>query len=122
MRNAFQRALIRSIEKHPEVMFMTGDLGYSVFEVLRERFPAQFVNCGVVEQAMMSAAAGLALEGKTVFAYSIAPFASLRAFEQVRDDIVSQNLPVRVVGVGGGFSYGNQGGTHYALEDIAVMR
>ena len=122
MRNAFQRALLRSMNADKNVMLVTGDLGYSVLEPFRDGFPKQYVNCGVAEQSMMGIAAGLAMSGKNVFAYSIAPFASLRALEQVRDDIAYQNLPVKIISVGGGFSYGHQGVTHCAIEDIAIMR
>src|SRR3989344_9351072 len=122
MRIAFQKTLQRALGANSEIMLLTGDLGYSVFEPIRDEFPDQYVNCGVAEQGMMSIAAGLALSGKTVFAYSIVPFASMRAFEQVRDDIAYQNLSVKVVGVGQGFSYGHMGVTHYALEDVAIMR
>ena len=122
MRNAFQRALSRCIAKNPDVMLLTGDLGYSVFEPIRDNFPKQYLNVGVAEQDLMGISAGLALSGKIVFAYSIATFASLRAFEQVRNDIAYQNLPVRIVGTGAGLSYGHLGVTHYALEDLAIMR
>lgn len=122
MRIAFQRALARALKKDKNVVFITGDLGYSAFEPIRDNFPKQYLNAGVAEQNMMGVAAGMALAGKTVFAYSIATFASMRAFEQVRNDVVYHNLPVRVVGVGGGFSYGYMGVTHWALEDMAIMR
>src|SRR5205085_10373548 len=67
-------------------------------------------------------AAGLAWGGMRPFAYSIAPFATLRCLEQIRNDVCYHNLPVTIVGVGGGYSYGHNGPTHHALEDIAVMR
>jgi len=80
------------------------------------------VNAGVAEPNMIGVAAGLALDGFRPFAYSIAPFATLRCFEQIRNDICHHNLPVTVVGVGGGYSYGTNGPTHHALEDIGAMR
>ena len=122
MRNAFQRTLLRSLAKDKNIMLVTGDLGYSVFEPFRDEFPEQYLNVGVAEQDMIGIAAGLAMSGKTVFAYSIGTFASMRAFEHVRDDVAYHNLPVRIVGVGGGFSYGHMGVTHWALEDMAIMR
>lgn len=103
-------------------MLLTGDLGYSVFEEFRDRFPRQYLNAGVAEQNMIGTAAGLAMSGKRVFAYSIVPFVTFRCLEQVRDDVCHHHLPVCVVGVGGGYSYGHLGATHHALEDIAVMR
>jgi transketolase len=87
----------------------------------REQFPKQFINVGVAEQSMIGLCAGLALRGCTAFAYTIATFAVYRAFEMVRDDLCYQNLPVTVVGVGGGVSYSVLGGTHHSQEDIAVM-
>lgn len=122
MRITFQKSLVREMKKDKNIIFITGDLGYSAFEPLRDNFPKQYLNAGVAEQNMMGVAAGMALSGKTVFAYSIATFASMRGFEQIRNDIVYHNLPVRIVGVGGGFSYGHAGVTHWALEDMAIMR
>lgn len=103
-------------------MLLTGDLGFSVFENFREQFPGQFINIGVAEQNMMSIAAGLALTGKIVYAYSIATFATLRPYEQIRNDIASHHAKVVVVGSGAGLSYNTAGLTHHALEDIALMR
>ncbi len=122
MRNAFCRSLARLAEADPDVMLLTGDLGFGVFEEFRDRFPKQFVNAGVAEQNMVSVAAGLALAGKTVFTYSIIPFAVFRCLEQIRDDVCYHDLPVCVVGVGAGYSYGHMGPTHHALEDIGVLR
>jgi transketolase len=80
------------------------------------------MNAGVAEATMASVACGLALEGKKPFIYSIVPFVTLRCYEQIRDDICYHEADVTVVGVGGGYSYGPNGPTHHALEDIAVMR
>jgi transketolase len=87
----------------------------------REEFPDHFINVGVAEQNMIGICAGLAMRGCTAFAYTIAPFAIYRPFEHVRDDLCYQNLPVTIVGIGGGVSYSLLGGTHHAQEDIAVM-
>lgn len=87
----------------------------------REEFPDHFINVGVAEQTMISLCAGLALRGCTAFAYTIATFSIYRPFEQVRIDLCYQNLPVTVVGIGGGVSYSTLGGTHHAQEDIAVV-
>jgi transketolase len=86
----------------------------------REEFPHRFINVGVAEQCMIGICAGLALKGMRPFAYTIATFALYRPFEMVRDDLCYQNLPVTVVGIGGGVIYSNLGGTHYAQEDIAI--
>jgi transketolase len=87
----------------------------------REEFPERFVNVGVAEQSMIGLCAGLALRGCRPFAYTIATFSLYRPFEQVRDDLCYQNVPVTVVGIGGGVTYSTLGGTHHAQEDVAVM-
>jgi len=86
----------------------------------REEFPERFINTGCAEQIMIALCAGMALRGMQPFAYTIATFALFRPFEFVRDDLCYQNLPVTVVGVGGGISYSTLGGTHHAQEDIAI--
>ncbi len=122
MRKAFIRALVSLAEKDPSVMLLTGDIGFNALEEFRDGFPKQFLNCGVAEQNMMGIAAGLALSGRRVFAYSIIPFVTFRCFEQIRDDIAYQNLPVCITGVGSGYGYGILGSTHHPLEDVAVMQ
>ncbi|MCM8758626.1 MAG: 1-deoxy-D-xylulose-5-phosphate synthase [Candidatus Omnitrophica bacterium] len=109
-------------EKEKRIFLLTGDLGFSVFETFRDKFPDRFINMGVAEQNMIGVAAGLALCGKIVFVYSIVPFVTLRCLEQVRNDLCYQNLNVRLIGSGGGVTYGTAGATHYGLEDIAIMR
>jgi transketolase len=106
----------------PKVVLLTGDLGYSVLEPFAERHPERFFNVGVAEQNLIGLATGLASFGFKPFAYSIATFASMRAYEFVRNGPVLHDLPVRVVGVGEGFDYGPNGATHFPLEDVALMR
>jgi len=120
MRKAFIRELTELAGKDKDIILLTGDLGFSLFEEFKERFPNQFLNVGVSEQCMIGIAAGLAIEGKKVFVYSIITFLLYRAFEQIRNDLCYQRLPVKLIGAGGGFSYGAQGGTHHAVEDLAV--
>jgi transketolase len=122
MRNAFLDGLLDLAIQDDRVMFLTGDLGFTVVEPFRERFPDRFVNAGVSEQNMVGMATGLAEAGMRPFVYSIATFASLRPYEFIRNGPIVHNLPVRVVGVGGGVDYGHNGITHFALEDVAVMR
>jgi transketolase len=122
MRQAFIRALQELAEREPRVLLLTADLGYGVVERFATALPGQFINVGVAEQNMIGIATGLAESGFVPFAYSIASFASLRAYEFIRNGPVLHRLPVRIVGVGGGMEYGHQGLTHYALEDLAVMR
>ena len=122
MRKAFTRTLVELAEADPRIMLLTGDLGYMALEPFSERFPDRFVNAGVAEQNMVGVATGLAEAGFIPFVYSIVTFASLRPYEFIRNGPVLHQLPVRVVGVGGGFEYGPQGTTHHGLEDLAVMR
>lgn len=122
MRNAFIRGLTALAEKDPSVVFLTADLGFKLFDDFAARFPGRFMNVGVAESNMIGVAAGLALGGYRPFVYSIVPFATLRCFEQIRNDVCYNQVPVTIVGVGGGFAYGPNGPTHHATEDIAVMR
>lgn len=122
MRGAFLDTLTDLAEKDDRLVLLTGDLGYTVVERFAERFPKRFFNVGVAEQNMVGIATGLAESGFIPFVYSIATFATLRAYEFIRNGPVLHGLPVRVVGVGGGFEYGSAGFTHHALEDLAVMR
>ncbi len=103
-------------------MLLTGDLGYQVVEPFAERFPDRFINVGVAEQNMVGIATGLAEAQLIPFCYSIGTFASLRAYEFIRNGPILHRLNVRIVGVGGGFEYGANGLTHYAIEDVGVMR
>jgi transketolase len=122
MRNAFIRGLTALAESDSSVVFLTADLGFKLFDDFSARFPGRFLNVGVAEANMIGVAAGLALGGYRPFVYSIVPFATLRCLEQIRNDICYNRAPVTVVGVGGGYSYGPNGPTHHAMEDIAVMR
>lgn len=122
MRAAFVQALVELAERDPSVVLLTGDLGYTVVEPFVERFGDRFFNVGVAEQNMLGLATGLAASGFKPYAYSIATFASMRPYEFFRNGAVLHELPVRLVGVGGGVDYGHNGVTHYALEDVALMR
>jgi len=103
-------------------MLITGDLGFAVLDDYRKRFPAQFINAGVAEQNMTLVATGMALEGHIVFTYSIGNFPTLRCLEMIRNDAAYHGANVKVVSVGGGFSYGALGISHHATEDLAIMR
>jgi transketolase len=120
MRKAFADAILK-IAPQEKTIFITGDLGFMALEDIQVAFGERFINAGVSEQNMIGVAAGLAREGFKVFVYSIAPFCYARPFEQIRNDICFSNLPVFLVGNGGGYAYGYMGPTHHALEDCAVM-
>lgn len=122
MRETFVAALEELCARDPRVILLTGDLGFGVLDGFRRRFPERFVNAGVAEQNMTALAAGLALEGRIAFTYSIANFPTLRCLEFLRNDVCGHGADVKVVAVGAGFSYGTLGSSHYALEDLGVLR
>jgi len=122
MRNEFAQAIISLKDKNPELVFLTGDLGYMSLEKVQERYGEHFINAGVAEQNMVTVAAGLAHEGFVPFAYSISPFVTIRPYEQIRTDVCLHDLPVKLVGNGGGYGYGIMGATHHNIEDIGAMR
>lgn len=122
MRRSFVTTLVELAESDRRILLLTGDLGFMALEPFAERFPARFLNVGVAEQNMIGLATGLAEAGFVPFVYSIATFASLRPYEFIRNGPALHRLPVRIVGIGGGFDYGPQGITHHGLEDLGVMR
>tara|TARA_B100000900_G_C20597394_1_gene723991 strand:+ start:1328 stop:2248 length:921 start_codon:yes stop_codon:yes gene_type:complete len=122
MRNKFIETLSRLVEKNKEIILLTGDLGFGVFDEFSKIFPENFINVGVAEQNMTGIASGLALEKKIVFTYSIANFSTLRCLEQIRNSACYHDLNVNVVSIGGGFSYGPLGISHHATEDLSIMR
>src|SRR5437868_9843121 len=122
LRRTFVDALAELAEQDERVVLLTGDLGFTVVEPFAERFPERFFNVGVAEQNMVGLATGLAEAGFHPYVYSIATFATMRPYEFIRNGPAHQRLPVRIVGVGGGLVYGVNGITHYALEDLALMR
>ena len=122
MRDHFIKTLSSAVEINPNIILITGDLGFGVLDNFKKQFPNNFINAGVAEQNMTGIAAGMALEGKIVFTYSIANFPTLRCLEQIRNDVCYHNLNVNIVSIGGGFSYGPLGISHHATEDLAIFR
>lgn len=122
MRKAFSTTLAELGQTDNRILLLTGDLGFMALEPFADRFPERFINVGVAEQNMVGLGTGLAESGFIPFLYSIATFASMRAYEFIRNGPIMQGLPVRIVGVGGGFEYGSAGPTHYGLEDLGLMR
>jgi transketolase len=121
VRKEFSNIITKLGREDDRIIFLSGDLGYKALEEVKETLKERFINTGVAEQNMVSVAAGLAYEGFKVFCYSIAPFIVYRCLEQTRNDVCFHNLPVFLVGNGGGFGYGIMGPTHHALEDISCM-
>ena len=122
MRDTFVRTLIDLAKKDKNIELITGDLGFGVLKPFWEELPDQFTNIGIAEQNMTTVAAGMALEGKTVFTYSIGNFPTLRCLEQIRNDCAYHNANVKIVCIGGGFVYGSLGMSHQATEDLAILR
>lgn len=122
MRDHVLRELTKLAKKDSRIYLITGDLGYAVLDDFRNTCPARYINAGIAEQNMTALAAGMAYEGYKVFTYSIGNFPTLRCIEQIRNDVCYHRLDVKILAVGGGFAYGNQGITHHATEDIAIMR
>lgn len=122
MKKTFAQTITQAASTNPNIFLIVGDLGYGVLNEYANLFPKQFLNVGVAEQNMIGIATGLALEGRTVFVYSIANFPTLRCLEQIRNDACYHGANVKIVAVGGGFSYGAAGISHHATEDLAVMR
>src|SRR3989344_7920848 len=120
MRDAFARTIYQLAKEDPNVFIVVADISPAAsMAPFQKEFPDRFINIGVAEQSMIGMCAGMAMRGLKVFAYTIATFAAYRPFEQIRDDLCYQNIPVTVVGVGGGVAYSSIGGTHHAQGDIA---
>jgi transketolase len=121
MRNKFADVFYELGKSDPRLCVVVADISPAgSIAKFRNEFPDRFVNTGVAEQIMIGMVAGMAQRGLKPFAYTIATFALYRPFEFVRDDLCYQNLPVTVVGIGGGVTYSTLGGTHHAQEDISL--
>ena len=122
MRDTFVKTITELAKRDKNIELITGDLGFGVLKPFWEACPNQFTNAGIAEQNMTSIAAGMSLCGKVVFTYSIGNFPTLRCLEQIRNDCAYHNANVKIVCVGGGFSYGSLGMSHHATEDISILR
>ena len=122
MRDAFIASLLTKARADDTIWLLNADLGFSVLEPFQQEFPDRYINVGIAEQNMAGIAAGLAMSGNKVFIYSIGNFPTFRCLEQLRNDVCYHDADVTVVSVGGGFSYGSQGYTHHAIEDVCIMR
>ena len=122
MRDAFLDTLYEVAQENHDVILLSNDLGAPSLDKFRSDLSAQFIHGGISEQNQVNLAAGLAMEGKRVFLYSISPFLPLRCLEQIRLHLCVKGLPVTLVGLGAGYAYDKSGPTHHSIEDIAVMR
>jgi len=122
VRSAFFQTLMELAEVDERIYLLVGDLGFGVVEPFLRKFPKRFVNVGVAEQNLTGLAAGIASTGAIVFTYSIANFPVLRCLEHIRNDVCYHRANVKIVSIGGGYSYGALGMTHHSTEDLAVLR
>jgi len=122
MRNAFINTVLDACKVRDDIFILSGDAGLGVFDQFKEEYPERFRNMGIAEQNTISFAAGLALTGYKVFIYNIIPFLLYRCYEQVRNDICYQELPVVLVGIGSGITYAPMGMSHYSVEDIGLVQ
>lgn len=126
MRDTLLLSIHKAMQRDSNIFFITADFGSPVLDKIRADRPDQFINVGIAEQNLINVSAGLALEGYTVFAYAIAPFISMRCYEQIRINLalLSEVRPINVnlIGVGAGYSYVVSGPTHQCYEDITIMR
>ncbi len=123
MRNTFAEQLYKNAIANKDIYVVVADISIAGNMInFQKKYPHRFINVGVAETSMIGMCAGLALEGKRSFAYTIANFTLYRPFEMVRNDLCYQNLPVTIVGMGAGTTYANLGGTHITQEDISVAR
>jgi transketolase len=121
MRQYFSEKIENIFAENSSKVFITGDLGFNALEKVQKIAGNRFINAGVAEQNMVGVAAGLAYKGMETFVYSIAPFVTFRCLEQIKIDVCIHNLPVYIIGNGGGYGYGIMGATHHAIEDIACL-
>jgi len=125
MRDVFIEGLFDEMHKNENIFFLSADLGAPSLDKIREKFKERFINVGIAEQNLINVSTGLALEGYIVYAYAIASFLTMRAYEQIRVNlsITSQIRPINVnlIGVGAGLSYNMSGPTHHCLEDLSLM-
>lgn len=122
MRSAFFKTLEERAGRDEDIFILTADLGFKLFDDIKNRCPGRFYDVGIAEANMIGIAAGLSLCGKDVYCYSIIPFLVMRAYEQIRIDAAYHNSNIKLIGVGGGFTYGLEGFTHFGLEDLSLMR
>jgi len=122
MRDVVIETICAAARKDRDILFVSADLGAVALDDLRRDLPNQFIHSGIAEQHMVDLAAGLALSGKKVFCYAMAPFITARCYEQIKCVISSMNLPVTLIAVGVGLGYDHATLTHFTPEDIACMR
>ncbi len=122
MRNAFASEMTNMATEDRRIVLLSGDIGNRLFDDYKGHAPDRFVNCGIAEANMIGVASGMAMCGLRPIAYTITPFITARCYEQIKVDVCYHNLPVIIVGVGGGLSYAELLSTHHSCDDIALLR
>ena len=122
MRKKFSSLLHDEMAVNDDIVILTGDLGYGLWDKIRIDYPDRFYNVGSAEQLMLGAATGMAMEGKIPVVYSITPFLLYRPFELIRNYLDHESIPVKLVGGGRGKDYGYLGFSHWAEDDEAIMQ
>jgi transketolase len=122
MRDRYFNELYKIFQRDRQAVFITADNGAPTLDQFARDFPDRFFNVGIAEQQLIGMACGMAFEGKKVYTYAIAPFVSLRCYEQVKLDVCAMNLPIVLIGVGAGYAYDIMGPSHHTVEDISIMR
>jgi transketolase len=121
MRRLFVAQLDPLMEVDDSLVVLLGDLGYGLFDDLREKFPDRCINIGASEQLMIGAAAGMATSGKIPICYSITPFLLYRPFEFIRNYLQEEGLAVKLVGSGRDKDYKDAGYTHHSVEAESIL-
>jgi len=121
-RDVFFNELYKLAKQDPDIVLVVADMSAPALDIFRKEMPNQFINVGIAEQNAIVIASGLAISGKKVFVYAIAPFITLRCLEQIRVSNAIMNIPITIIGMGTGFSYDSDGPTHHLIEDIAILR
>jgi len=121
MRKQFAQLLHTEMSSNPDIYLITGDLGYGLWDKIRDDYPDRFYNVGSSEMAMMGTAIGLAMDGKIPYVYSITPFAIYRPFEMIRNYLSHENIPVNIIGGGRDKEYGYLGFSHWSHDDKEIM-
>jgi transketolase len=121
MRNLFKKCLLHEMEKNSNIIFITGDLGYGVWDDIQEKFPERYLNCGSSEQLMVSMAVGACLEGKIPIVFSITSFLLYRPFEVLRTYVNHENHPIKLIGGNRDYEYKFLGISHYAHDSIKIL-
>lgn len=122
MRKEFAEMLYKAMATNPDIYLITGDLGYGLWDKVKEDYPTRFYNVGSSEMAMVGVGVGLAMEGKIPYLYSITPFVIYRPFEMIRNYLNHERIPVNLIGGGRDKDYGYLGFSHWAEDDIEHLK